>query len=116
MAKGCHRLIRDGARLVETAADVIQELGPVAAELQIEIRQRLEQADTGEEKSPVHKHKLLDDSDYRAVWKVLGYDPKPVDLIIEQSGLSAREVSSMLLMMELKGMVKKHGTGRYIRV
>jgi len=115
MAKGCHRLIRDGARLVETAAEVIQELGPVAAELQMEIRQRLEQPDTGEEKSPVHKHKLLDDSDYSAVWKVLGYDPKPVDLIIEQSGLSAREVSSMLLMMELKGMVKKHGTGRYLR-
>ena len=42
MAKGCHRLIREGARLVETAADIIQELGPLAAELQMELRQRLE--------------------------------------------------------------------------
>jgi len=57
----------------------------------------------------------LDDSDYSAVWEVLGYDPKPVDTIIEQSGLSAREVSSMLLMMELKGMVKKHVNGRFFR-
>ena len=43
MAKGCHRLIREGARLVETTADIMQELGPVAAELQMEIRQRLDQ-------------------------------------------------------------------------
>ena len=115
MAKGCHRLIREGARLVETTADIMQELGPVAAELQMEIQQRLEQPDTDEEKTVRRKHSLLDDPDYSTVWKVLGYDPKPVDIIIEQSGLSAREVSSMLLMMELKGMVKKHGSGRYIR-
>jgi len=47
---------------------------------------------------------------------VLGFDPKPVDAMIEQTGLGAREVSSMLLMMELKGLVKKQGVGRYIRV
>lgn len=119
MAKGCHRLIREGARLVETTADIMQELGPIAAELQMEIRQRLEQAgdgaDQAEEKPARHKNNLLDDSDYSSVWEVLGYDPKPVDTIIEQSGLSAREVSSMLLMMELKGMVKKHANGRFFR-
>jgi DNA processing protein len=115
MAKGCHRLIREGARLVETTADIMQELGPVAAELQMEIRKRLEQPDTDEEK-PVHRQQnLLDDSDYSSVWKVLAYDPKPVDVIIQQSGLSAREISSMLLMMELKGMVKKQPDGRYVR-
>jgi predicted Rossmann fold nucleotide-binding protein DprA/Smf involved in DNA uptake len=36
-------------------------------------------------------------------------------VIIQQSGLSAREISSMLLMMELKGMVKKQPDGRYVR-
>ncbi len=115
MAKGCHRLIREGARLVETTADILQELGPVAAELQMEIRQRLELPESGEDRPTARKQNLLDDSDYSAVWEVLAYDPKPVDVIIEQSGLSAREVSSMLLMMELKGMVKKQGSGRYVR-
>jgi DNA processing protein len=97
----------------------MQELGPLAAELQMEIRQRLEQFNDAvieSDSKPVrHKNKLLDDSDYSAVWEVLGYDPKPVDTIIGQSGLSAREVSSMLLMMELKGMVKKHANGRFCR-
>jgi DNA processing protein len=115
MAKGCHRLIREGARLVETTADIMQELGPVAAELQMEIRQRLEQPDSNEEKTVHRQQDLLDDSDYSSVWKVLAYDPKPVDVIIQQSGLSAREISSMLLMMELKGMVKKQPDGRYVR-
>jgi DNA processing protein len=114
MAKGCHRLIRDGARLVETTADIMQELGPVAAELQMEIRQRLEQDD--EKDAPVgNRRNLLDDSDYANVWEVLGFDPKPLDMIIEQTGLSAREISSMLLMMELKGMIKKQGDGHYVR-
>jgi len=115
MVKGCHRLIREGARLVETTADIMQELGPVAAELQMEIRQRLDLPDEAPKKAVRGKDNLLDDADYRTVWKVLGYDPKPVDTIIEQTRLSAREISSMLLMMELKGMVKKHSGGRYVR-
>ena len=120
MAKGCHRLIREGARLVETTANIMQELGPVAAQLQMEIRQRLDQPDTASEE-PAHvnprgdRDHLLDDAEYHAVWELLSFDPKPVDDIIEQAGLSAREVSSMLLIMELKGMVRKHDGGRYAR-
>jgi DNA processing protein len=114
MAKGCHRLIREGARLVETTSDIMQELGPVAANLQMEIRQRLEKT-VGEEGTSVIEPDLLDDPEYNSVWKQLSFDPKTVDVIIEQSGLGAREVSSMLLIMELKGMVKKQGNGRYIR-
>jgi DNA processing protein len=115
MAKGCHRLIREGARLVETTADIMQELGPVAAELQMEIQQRLDLPDQTPGKPTTVQASLLDDTDYRTLWEVLGHDPKPMDVIIEQSGLSAREISSMLLMMELRGMVKKHGHGRYER-
>jgi len=115
MAKGCHRLIREGARLVETTKDIMQELGPLAAELQMEIRQRLEQTDDISTTSASDTAQLMDDSDYSAIWEVLGYDPKSVDSIIEQTGLNVGEISSMLLMMELKGLVKKHGSGRYVR-
>jgi DNA processing protein len=115
MAKGCHRLIREGARLVETTSDIMQELGPLAAELQMEIRQRLAQTVDIANSSPNDTDQLMDDSDYSAIWEVLGYDPKSVDSIIEQTGLNVAEVSSMLLMMELKGLVKKHGSGRYVR-
>jgi DNA processing protein len=125
MAKGCHRLIRDGARLVETAADILQELGPVAAQLKMEIQQRLDLPDKNGSQtlsqtavtapSGDKELSLLDDPDYSAIWDVLGFDPKPVDSIIEQTGLKAREVSSMLLMLELKGMIKKSANGRFFR-
>ena len=115
MAKGCHRLIREGARLVETTADIMQELGPVAAELQMEIHQRLNLPDDPPKAPATHETSLLEDDDYKTLWEVLGHDPKPVDTIIEQTRLSAREISSMLLLMELKGIVKKHPNGRYER-
>jgi DNA processing protein len=115
MAKGCHRLIREGARLVETAADILQELGPLAMELQMEIHQQLELAEAGDDNPVVTGDDLLDDPDYHALWEVLAFDAKPVDQLIEQTGLSASAVSSMLLMMELRGMVKKQGTGHYLR-
>ena len=118
MAKGCHRLIRDGARLVETADDIMLELGPIAAELQMEIQQRLDEPSAATKPDAQHNqgaNSLLDDPDYSSLWESLGFDPKPVDSIIEQTGLSAREISSMLLMMELRGMVRKQADGRYLR-
>ncbi len=119
MVKGCHRLIREGARLVETIADIMQELGPMAAELKMEINQQLDllaKPGNGPEKQAAKlEQSLLDDAEYKLVWDVLGFDPKPMDTIIEQTGLHASAISSMLLMMELKGMVKKHSSGRFLR-
>ena len=119
MVKGCHRLIREGARLVETIADIMQELGPMAAELKMEITQQLDllaKPGNGPEKQAAKlEQSLLDDAEYKLVWDVLGFDPKPMDTIIEQTGLHASAISSMLLMMELKGMVKKHSSGRFFR-
>lgn len=115
MAKGCHRLIREGARLVETAADILQELGPLAAELKMEIRAQLQQAEAGTGKPAMAVRDLLDDAEYRALWEALAHDAKPVDVLIEETGISAGAVSSMLLMMELRGMVRKQGTSHYLR-
>jgi DNA processing protein len=118
MAKGCHRLIRDGARLVETADDIMLELGPMAAELQMEIQQSLDKPSAAPQTDATSSHgaaALPDDPDYHKLWESLGFDPKPVDLIIAQTGLSAREISSMLLMLELRGLVHKQADGRYLR-
>jgi DNA processing protein len=119
MVKGCHRLIREGARLVETTSDIMQELGPMAAELKMEINQQLDllaKPEQESDKQPAGLHQnLLKDAEYKLVWDTLGFDPKPMDIIIEQTGLHASAISSMLLMMELKGMVKKHSSGRYLR-
>jgi DNA processing protein len=55
------------------------------------------------------------DPEYRMLWSCLGFDPKSVDSIIEQSGLTTKAVSAMLLMLELRGKVEAHPGGAYSR-
>lgn len=118
MAKGCHRLIRDGAKLVETVGEIMQELAPVAGQLADAIQKRIELERQEAELSPVDnkpEDPHLSGPGYQLIWSCLGFDPKPVDRIIEQSGLTAGEVSAMLMMLELRGKVEVHPGGAYSR-
>ncbi len=139
LAKGCHRLIRDGARLVESVAEVIQDLTPLAGQLADRLRSELAAAERSHAvppggpraKGPAARAgqspaagaleldsigpQLVQDPEYRRLWSCLGYDPKPVDAIVEQSGLTARAVSAMLLVLELRGMVEAHRGGAFSR-
>jgi len=119
LAKGCHRLIRDGARLVESVTEILQELGPLATQLAGQLRGELagDSASTGQPSLDLGagEPQFELDPEYQKLWDCLGHDPLPVDAIIEQSGLTARAVSSMLLMLELRGMVDAHAGGAYSR-
>jgi len=119
MAKGCHRLIRDGAKLVETVEEILQELAPMAGQLAGELKDEIGIKATDNKvdqlESVEHDPQLHEDPDYRVLWACLGFDPKPIDTIIEQSGLTARAVSAMLLLLELRGKVEAHTGGAYSR-
>ena len=109
LAKGCHALIRQGmAKLVETAADILEELGPLAA------------AGAGESTIPTRAlaaaaSDRLDD-DYRQLLAAIGDEPAGVDLLVERCGLTAEVVSSMLLILELEGYVAAVPGGLYCRL
>jgi DNA processing protein len=115
MVKGCHRLIREGARLVESYGDIMAELAPLAAELAIELKAHLAPVEAAEPQVPSRESPLLSDPEYARLWQVLGYDPMPVDRIVAESGIRVQSVSSMLLMLELEGMVEVHEGARYNR-
>jgi DNA processing protein len=116
MVKGCHRLIREGARLVETTEDVLSELAPLAAELANELRAQLETSEPGDAPEPPENTALTDDPEYKQLWDALEFDPRSMDDLIRLSALPAQSVSSMLLLLELQGRVKPHSSGRYSRV
>ncbi|GGA28910.1 DNA-processing protein DprA [Dyella nitratireducens] len=117
LARGCHRLIRDGARLVESAVEVAETLVPAARALGAELAQRLERsppAATGTARAAAGGWR--DDPEYRQLLQVLGHDPLALDELAERTGQSAAELSSMLLMLELEGCVEGLPGGRYQRL
>ncbi len=128
MARGCHRLIRDGAALVESPGEVVEALSPIAQSLADALRGRLGSAQVpGVAVPPATSQSALEepgapplpvpssqDPKYQRLWKALGHDPTGMDALVSRTGLTAAELSSMLLLMELDGFVAvQHG--RYSR-
>lgn len=125
MARGCHRLIRQGAKLVETAEEVIEELRPLAEQLADSlrglIRQTVTEASRRVSARPAQidvnpsSPAMLHDAQTQQLLEAVGFDPTPIDVIIQRTQMSTQAVSSMLLMLELEGHVSAHAGGRYSR-
>lgn len=116
MARGCHRLLRDGAALATSAADVVVALAPMAAELGRALRERLDApiAGPGTPLQPSGCEGIAGSVAYNRLWQALGHDPTGMDQLVERSGLTVAELSSMLLVMELEGRIAV-AHGRYSR-
>ena len=105
LARGCHWLIRQGAKLVETGEDVISELPPTSKTPE----KILQPTDIATENTTEL------DSDYQLLLQKMGYDPASIDGIVQQCGLTAEEVSSMMLNLELQGLVARCPGGSFMR-
>ncbi|RMF97393.1 MAG: DNA-protecting protein DprA [Gammaproteobacteria bacterium] len=105
LSRGCHRLIRNGAKLVENISDIAEELGPLLGSHRNAIQQNiagdLATADAA-----------LDDG-LRGLLEQLGWEPASIDQLVARSGLTAAEVSSMLMILELAGRVRPLPGGLY---
>ena len=105
LSKGCHALIRNGAKLAETVEDILEEL-----QHHIDLSDSLppsevDQISSVNSQDPEHK-KVLDS---------MGYEPINIDSLINHSGLGVEVVSSILLILELNGQVTHNGNGVYVR-
>jgi DNA processing protein len=107
MARGCHVLIKQGAKLVESAEDVLGELSGL---IDLEDRPEARRAD----ESPGGPAGLSDDQ--QELLDACGYDPFTIDEAAARAKLTPAEVSSMLLILELQGFVESGPGGRYTRV
>lgn len=120
VARGCHRLIRDGATLVESPDQVIEALEPLAASLAEDLRSALGPAEKAACEAPEKPAGRSaggqpgDTADHKRLWSALGHDPTPLDELVRRTGLTVAELSSMLLVMELDGRVVADN-GRFAR-
>jgi DNA processing protein len=117
LARGCHRLIRDGARLVESASEIVESLAPAARALGAELAQRLEQLPAAPRQGA---HTATGgwqaDPEYSRLLDALGHDPAALDELADRTGQATAVLSSMLLMLELEGRVEGLPGGRYQRL
>ncbi len=107
LAKGCHALIRQGAKLVETAEHILEELGGFVGMLAegTNTTNKTEDEETNSSQNV--------DDEYKQVLKCIDFEPTSVDKVVERSGLTADAVCSMLLVLELQGYVTALSGGYY---
>lgn len=117
LARGCHALIKEGAKLVESANDVIEELLIHLPSIQPQLHS-IQHTHSAELIDPVveQDNKTTDlDPQYQHLFDSMGTSPISIDNLVDVSQLSAEEVSSMLLILELQGLVSSQVGGLYVR-
>ena len=104
LSRGVHGLIKDGAHLVEDAADVLSQLRipqpPPAVAMQSASAPALPELD----------------KEYEMLLDALGFEPATMDVLVARTELPGESVASMLLILELQGRVATSPGGRYSRV
>ena len=105
MARGCHQLIRQGARLVESVDDILNELAPLLGHV-------MQNGTAGTDPPEAPER----DGDYLKLLDALAYDPQNPDELAQKSGLTIDQVSSMLLILELEGDVESLPGGKFSRL
>ena len=103
MAKGCHQLIREGAKLVDQATDIIDDIGALLGYVALQPDE------------PVETDGNDLDIEYRQLLDTMGYDPVSLDTLARRSGLTVEQLSSMLLILELNDRIKAAPGGLYVR-
>ena len=107
-SRGPNSLIKDGARLVESAKDILEELLP---QLDPAFRARL-----AEGAGTVAQPKVPFSLDETLVYDALSVLPQPVDEVIRRSGLPAAQVAAILLSLELKNCIRQLPGNEYVRL
>ena len=106
LSRGCHHLIKQGAKLVESMDDILEELGTLV------------HAISGMSHDAPRPAAAMDapDEECRLLLDAVAYEPVSVDRLIEDTGLTADAVSSMLLLLEVRGYVASLPGGFYMRM
>jgi len=108
LAKGCHSLIKSGAKLVESATDILEELLPLVKSSPIRHTSAAQTTQSTKHTKQIESAgESTDelDSSYQTLLNHMEFEPVGIDELVERSTLKASEIASMLLILELQGQV-----------
>lgn len=114
LVRGCHALLRDGAKLVESIHDILEEL-TYSVSVSSSHNRTFPEADNSRNPEACTNHQRGNNDERGRLLAALGHDPVTLDTLIRRSGLTLDRVSSILLDMEIKGLVAALPGGRYQR-
>lgn len=106
LSKGCHYLLKNGAKCVESGQDILEECRAHLADFISP-----EKTNNNLKPAPNDVKPGSEDSDYQAIFSAVGYEVTTVDQIIARTGLDPCEIASMLLVMELEGQLEQVAGG-----
>ncbi len=112
LSRGCHQLIKSGAKLVETAEDILEELSSLMLASQINLDNESDDSNT------FKKHQQIDPllpKVQQLILKNIGYSPTSIDTLIERSKLSAAEINANLVLLEVDDYLQSHPGGMISR-
>jgi len=104
MSKGCHQLIKQGAKLVDCIQDITEEL---------KLQSRLNTTPSSTQAQP---NSISTNSPEQLLLDTMGFDPAPLERLVALTGLTVAEVSSMLMLLELDGKVASLSGGQYQKI
>jgi DNA processing protein len=108
-SRGCHQLIREGARLADKASDIIEDLSSLLGYI-------ADQAVTTDEVATKITDNYQLDEASNTLLQQIGYDPISTDTLVERSGLTIDKLSSMLQLLELNDHIQSVPGGHYVRI
>ncbi len=105
LSQGCHRLIRDGAKLVESADDVLEELGPLATPTRLQ---------SGETIRNPAELRLSDQE--KQILQVISIDGTGFDELVMATGLPPPRIIATISALEIRRLIKRIGATRFVRL
>jgi DNA processing protein len=107
LCKGAHKLIKEGAKLVESVEDVMEALGYIGEELAEHVTDTAEKAAAKVERPLFDIRELKLSGDEKTIYERLCREPSHIEQVIADTNLTAGSVNAGLISLRLKGLVKQ---------
>jgi len=114
LARGCHALLRQGAKLVETAEDILQELAPLLTRAKLQPQHSANKS-TKHDSNGIHYPNPHVSEAQTQLLSHIEHEPISVDALVQRTRLTPESISSMLVELELYGIIQSSG-GLYSRL